>query len=123
MSQGSHTREEVRKELLPQFSGLVDTVFRARQKDSFLEAEDNIAKAGDVLRATAIGQWLLLFHRKDDGKNNDSMDVRVCRSRWNCEINKKAAFATWFQGTNTSETPGLTSRPRDTRRRATKATR
>ena len=66
MSQGSHTREEIRKELLPQFEALVDAVCQSRQKDSSMEAEDYIATAGDALSATAIGQWLLCFDRDDD---------------------------------------------------------
>ena len=66
MSQGSHTREEIRKELLPQFEELVDAVYQARQQDSSMDAEDTIAKAGDALSAKAIGQWLLFFDRDDD---------------------------------------------------------
>ena len=69
MSQGSHTRDKIRKELLPQFEALVDAVCEARQKDSSMEAEDNIAKLGDALSAMAIGQWLLLFDREDDVVN------------------------------------------------------
>ena len=66
MSQGSHTREDIRKELLPQFEELVDAVYRARQQDSSMKAEDTIAKVGDALSARAIGQWLLFFDRDDD---------------------------------------------------------
>ena len=66
MSQGSHTREEIRKELLPQFEELVDAVYLARQQDSSMDAEATIAKVGDVLSARAIGQWLLFFDRDDD---------------------------------------------------------
>ncbi len=66
MSQGSHTREGVRKELLPHFEKLVDTVHRARQQGGSVQAEKTIATAGDALSAKAIGQWLLSFDFADD---------------------------------------------------------
>ena len=66
MSQRSHTRDDIRKELLPQFEELVDVVYEARLKESSMEAEESIAKAGDKLGAKAIGQWLLSFDRDDD---------------------------------------------------------
>ena len=71
MSQGSHTRDKIRKELLPQFEALVDAVCEARQKDSSMEDEDKIARAGDELGAKAIGQWLLFFNRDDEFLNID----------------------------------------------------
>ena len=66
MGQGSHTRDKIRKQLLPEFEALVDAVFEARQQESSMEAEENIARTGDALSARAIGQWLLFFDRDDD---------------------------------------------------------
>jgi hypothetical protein len=59
MSQESHVREEIRKQLLPVFEQLVDTVAEARGSADPMQAEQEIAQAGDRLGAQAIGQWLL----------------------------------------------------------------
>lgn len=66
MNRRSHIRDQVRKELLPQFEELVDAVCKARREESSMEAEEHIAKAGDALSAKAIGQWLLSYDRDDD---------------------------------------------------------
>ena len=59
MSQESHDRDEIRKELLPYFEQLVDAVVDARHAKEPMQAEQAIATAGDQLGAQSIGQWLL----------------------------------------------------------------
>jgi hypothetical protein len=59
MSQESHVREEIRKQLLPIFEQLVDTVVEARRSADPMQAEQDIAQAADRLGAEAIGQWLV----------------------------------------------------------------
>ena len=58
MSQESHERDEIRKQLLPFFEELVDTVVEARSGTDTMQTEQEIAHAGDRLGAHAIGQWL-----------------------------------------------------------------
>lgn len=73
MSRESHDRDEIRKELLPFFEELVDTVMMARDGSDSMQAEEEIAQAGDRLGAQAIGRWLASHdtdarHVEIDGK-------------------------------------------------------
>src|SRR5690554_4020111 len=71
MRQGSHSRNEIRKHLLPFFENLVDEVHRARQEKASMQSEATIARRGDALVAEAIGQWLRGFDRDDKHLNID----------------------------------------------------
>lgn len=82
MSQDSHEREEIRKQLLPLFEKLVDTVVEARTGNNTMQAEQNIARAGDQLGAEAIGQWLVSHdidarHIEADGQLHYRMSEAV----------------------------------------------
>lgn len=66
MSQGSHTREQIRKQLSLGIEKLIDAVEQALEENQPMEAEQLIAKAGDALTAKAIGEWLLFFDRDDE---------------------------------------------------------
>jgi hypothetical protein len=85
MSRESHDRDEIRKELLPFFEELVDTVIAARQGGESMQAEEDIAQAGDRLGAQAIGQWLASHdtdapHVEIDGKLHYKMGDAVAKT-------------------------------------------
>ncbi len=61
MSQESHDREEIRKQLLPFFEELVDSVMVAGTNAASMHAEKSIAEASDRLGAQAVGRWLLRY--------------------------------------------------------------
>lgn len=85
MSRESHERDEIRKELLPFFEELVDTVMAARQDGGSMQVEEDIARAGDRLGAQAIGQWLVGFdtharHIEVDGELHYKMGDAVAKT-------------------------------------------